>query len=116
MTPFEKAAAIGHQLASADAHAKSWLARDRGELERTITFQMISAYGASLARQAMGIEPREKPPIVASYVCPPIPWRSSDWCAHRDGEEEKGGYGWGATKQEAIDDLLQHEADEEVPC
>lgn len=47
--------------------------------------------------------------IVTSYVNPPIPIRSYDWCAFRDGEEENGGYGYGKTEQEAIDDLLENE-------
>ena len=45
--------------------------------------------------------------IVTSYACPPIPFRGADWCAYFDGEEEAGNYGYGATEQEAIDDLLE---------
>lgn len=44
--------------------------------------------------------------IITSYVCPPVPFRGADWCAYFDGEEEAGNYGYGATEQEAIDDLL----------
>ena len=44
--------------------------------------------------------------IVASYVCPPIPVRGADWVAHFDGDEEAGEYGYGATKQEAVNDLI----------
>lgn len=43
--------------------------------------------------------------IVTSHVCPPIPWRNFDWCAYEDGHEEDGLRGWGATEQEAIEDL-----------
>lgn len=44
--------------------------------------------------------------LVTSYVHPPIPVRSMDWCAHWDGEEEAGNYGWGSTEQAAIADFL----------
>jgi hypothetical protein len=47
--------------------------------------------------------------VVTSYVCPPIPTRSHDWCAHFDGEEEAGGYGYGATEAEAIADFLDNQ-------
>lgn len=48
----------------------------------------------------------DKHKIVTSHIYPPIPDRRFDWCAYFDGEEEKGGYGYGRTEQEAIDDLL----------
>lgn len=54
-----------------------------------------------------------KPKIVTSFVYPPIPIRTSDWCAYRDGLEEAGNYGWGRTEQEAIADLLLIEEDAE---
>lgn len=44
--------------------------------------------------------------IVASPTHSPLPYRSSDWCAHFDGEEEAGGYGYGATRKEAIADFM----------
>lgn len=50
--------------------------------------------------------------IVTNHVHPPIPCRDYDWCAYRDGKEEEGQYGWGKTKQAAIDDLLQQEKDD----
>lgn len=54
-----------------------------------------------------------RPKIVTSFVYPPIPVRQFDWCAYRDGEEEAGGYGYGATEAEAIADLkLNEEANE----
>lgn len=49
--------------------------------------------------------------IVTSHIYPPIPVRDWDWCAHYDGEEEAGNYGWGATEAEAIQDFLDNCAD-----
>lgn len=51
------------------------------------------------------------PRIVTVVLHPPIPIRSHDWCAYRDGEEERGRYGYGRTEQEAIDNLLANEAE-----
>jgi hypothetical protein len=42
-------------------------------------------------------------------VYPPIPTRAYDWCALVDGEEENRQYGYGSTKQEAIEELFQLE-------
>ena len=51
-----------------------------------------------------------RPIIITSYQCPPIPTRNFDWCAYRDGDEESPArYGWGATEQDAIDELLAME-------
>jgi len=50
--------------------------------------------------------------IVTSYVSPPIPTRCCDWCAHYDGEEEDGNYGWGATEDEAVRDFLDNYAED----
>ena len=50
--------------------------------------------------------------IVTSHVYPPIPVRTSDWCAHYDGEEEAGNYGWGATEEEAIADFIENYAED----
>lgn len=52
--------------------------------------------------------------IVTTPQCPPIPIRDFDWMAHRDGHDESGPFGFGATKQAAIYDLLSQEADEDV--
>lgn len=53
--------------------------------------------------------------IVTTHVYPPTPDRSHDWCAHYEGEEENGGYGWGRTEAEAIADFKAiHEDDEEA--
>lgn len=48
--------------------------------------------------------------IIASHVYPPIPIRSHDWCAWFDDVgADASPYGWGATKQEAIDDLREQD-------
>ena len=44
--------------------------------------------------------------IKVIYVNPPVPMRNFDWCAYYDGCEEEGQRGWGSTKEEAIEDLL----------
>jgi len=42
-------------------------------------------------------------------VYPPIPIRCYDWCCYEDGMEEYSHlYGWGYTKQGAIDDWIEH--------
>jgi hypothetical protein len=46
---------------------------------------------------------------VTVYVNPPIPMRDLDWVAYREGAEEDGNYGRGATEYEAIKDLLAGE-------
>lgn len=50
--------------------------------------------------------------IVTSHVYPPIPVRKMDWCAHYDGEEEAGNYGWGRTEAEAVADFIANCADD----
>lgn len=50
--------------------------------------------------------------IITSHVFPTIPIRTSDWCAHYDGEEEAGNYGWGRTEAEAIADFIENCADD----
>ena len=44
--------------------------------------------------------------ITVNFIHPPIPIRSFDYCAYYKDEEERGEYGYGATEQEAIDDLI----------
>lgn len=44
--------------------------------------------------------------IVTNYWRKPMPTRESDWCAHYEGEEEAGNYGYGATAAEAIEDFV----------
>lgn len=45
--------------------------------------------------------------IVTTNICPPIPIRSFDWCAHYEGEEEYGNHGFGRTEAEAIADFKE---------
>ena len=48
--------------------------------------------------------------IITHHEFPPIPIRTFDWCAMRDGDDECGHrHGWGRTKAEAIEDLLRLE-------
>lgn len=59
------------------------------------------------------------PRIVTYNTFPPIPTRQFDWCAYFDGEEERGGYGYGPTEQEAILDLIEnhpHVGDIDCEC
>jgi hypothetical protein len=44
--------------------------------------------------------------ITTHCIFPPIPIRSYDWIAYRDGEEERREYGYGRTEAEAVEDLL----------
>lgn len=44
--------------------------------------------------------------IIVNCISPSIPDRRWDFCAFHEGEEERREYGYGATEQEAIDDLL----------
>jgi hypothetical protein len=46
-----------------------------------------------------------KSPIRTTYVYPPIPIRQFDWCATDDNYEPGCPIGFGATEQEAIDNL-----------
>lgn len=46
--------------------------------------------------------------IVTSRDFPPIPDRRFDWRAHYEGEEEAGGYGYGRTEAEAIQDFKEN--------
>lgn len=48
--------------------------------------------------------------IITSYVYPPIPIRSMDWCAFYDGDASQRG--WGSTEAEAIADLIDSYPDE----
>lgn len=51
---------------------------------------------------------KRTPRLVTSNIFPPIPDRRFDWCAHYDGEEEAGSYGYGATEAEAIADFNEN--------
>ena len=46
--------------------------------------------------------------IITENCYPPIPTRQFDWVAYYDGEEESGSRGYGATEQDAIDDLKEN--------
>jgi len=50
----------------------------------------------------------DTPKIVTSHIFPPIPTRVNDWCAHYEGEEEAGNYGWGRTQWEAVVDFIDN--------
>ena len=45
--------------------------------------------------------------IKFSLEYPPIPIRRFDWCAYDDEADEFGPFGWGATKQAALFDLVE---------
>lgn len=49
-----------------------------------------------------------RPKIITRNIFPPIPDRQFDWCAYRDGEEERGHYGYGPTEHTAIADLIEN--------
>ena len=49
--------------------------------------------------------------IETAFICPPIPLRGMDWQATRKGYDEGDLIGRGATKQEAIDNLLEQEGE-----
>jgi hypothetical protein len=50
--------------------------------------------------------------IVTTCHFPPMPIRDFDWCAYYEGNEEAGGYGWGATEAEAIADFIENCAED----
>lgn len=54
-------------------------------------------------------EPAARPAIVVSHEYPPIPERGMDYRAMREGNDECGPYGWGATRFQAIADLIEQE-------
>lgn len=49
------------------------------------------------------------PRIITEHIRPPIPVRHCDWTATRDGYEPGDPIGYGATPEEAIEDLLDQE-------
>lgn len=52
--------------------------------------------------------PKERK-IITKYIYPPIPWRSFDWVAYREGNEENGPFYWGATEADALAELKEYE-------
>lgn len=59
--------------------------------------------------RAIELNETERGKVITSFIYPPIPDRNMDWCAYRDGTEESGRYGRGATEAEAVSDLLMLE-------
>lgn len=54
-----------------------------------------------------------RPRIITEYEWPEVPFPGKGfWRAWRDGNEEAGVYGQGATETEAIADLMEQEDDE----
>lgn len=49
--------------------------------------------------------------IVVRLLLPPIPYRTHDYCAFFDGDEEDSQCGYGATEAEAVADLLRETDD-----
>lgn len=47
--------------------------------------------------------------IITNFVFPPIPIRSFDWSAFREGYEPGNLIGWGKTEKEAIENLKEME-------
>lgn len=54
--------------------------------------------------------------VIVANISPPIPVRNCDWQAHFDGMEEDGPYGYGATRQDAINDLLDNTDTDDLAC
>ena len=52
--------------------------------------------------------------IITEHVYPPIPIRTSDWCAYYDYVGPEAGQGWGATREAAISDLKENYGEETV--
>lgn len=52
-------------------------------------------------------------PIVTMFEYPPIPVRTMDWRAMREGNDERGPFGWGETEAQAVADLLEIEEEME---
>ena len=48
--------------------------------------------------------------IITEYIHPSIPIRDYDWQATREGYDDGDLIGYGSTEQEAIDNLLEQEA------
>ena len=88
--------------AEAAAHIVNWSLRPA--LSAHLEKEVADAAARSFARGdwRRSIEPR----ILTRFIYPPIPTRSNDWVAYYDGDEKSGKYGYGATEQDAIDDLM----------
>ena len=75
-------------------------------------WNILDASIASALERAESLTADAEPDIRTTYVHPPIPIRTSDWCACVDGYQESGPYGWGATEEDAIADLKEKLEDE----
>lgn len=53
-----------------------------------------------------------KRPVIVRYIHAPIPDRRIDYIAYYEGEEEAGGYGYGASAAEAVTDFLDNHAED----
>lgn len=51
-------------------------------------------------------------PIITRFISPPVSDRSHDWVAYRDGDEEEGLQGFGATEAAAKQELIDLECGE----
>lgn len=51
-------------------------------------------------------------PIITRFINPSIGTRTHDWVAYRDGDEEEGLQGFGATEAAAKQELLDLECEE----
>ena len=50
--------------------------------------------------------------VIVTNVRPPIPSRVWDWCAYHDDDvEAPWTYGWGKTREEALEDLMRLDAE-----
>ena len=49
--------------------------------------------------------------IKTEFIHPPICYKTHDWVAYIDGDEESGQYGYGPTEAEAIADLEKQTED-----
>lgn len=67
------------------------------------------AHSCDETMRAIELHEAERGKLHTTFVYPPIPIRTMDWCAYRDGTEETGRCGWGRTEDEAIADLLMLE-------
>lgn len=48
-------------------------------------------------------------PIITRFINPPVPSRIFDWVAYRDGDEEEGLQGFGASEEAAKRELIAME-------
>lgn len=68
----------------------------------------LDAFAALLASDptvAPELKDAVKRAPTVEHVYPPVPFRTHDWCAYFD--PEAGPYGWGCTRETALDDLEQ---------